>query len=90
MKADKSSRTPTGEEGVWLGIPIPVESSWIASVAYHAETSVLDVELRSGAIYQFVRVPLQVFQSLLQAESLGEYFNCHIRGQFQHALRRSA
>ena len=65
---------------------LPVLSSLLASVAYDHDRAVLQLEFRSGAVYQYFGVPLQRFQELLQAESHGTYFNHRIRNFFQHAL----
>jgi|HubBroStandDraft_3_1064219.scaffolds.fasta_scaffold569495_2 hypothetical protein len=90
MKAYQPGRIPDSEEVVNLDIPILVESSWMASVRYNGERATLDVELRSGEIYQYLSVPLEIFQAFLQAESLGGYFNRHIRRQFHCILLRQA
>jgi hypothetical protein len=90
MKAYEPGRIPDSEEVVNLDIPILVASSWMASVLYNGERATLDVELHSGAVYQYLSVPLEIFQSLLRAESYGAYLNRHIRGQFHSILLRHA
>lgn len=65
--------------------PLPVASSLLACVAYDHARAILQLEFRSGTVYQYFRVPRQTFQELLQADSHGAYFNRHIRRSFQYA-----
>ena len=83
MNASRPSPTPMPQSAVALGLgSVPVSSSWLARVAYDAERAVLQLELHSGAVYQYFHVPLQTYQDLLQADSCGVYFNHHIRGPY--------
>ena len=59
---------------------VPVSSSLLASVGYDPTEQVLEVELQDGKIYQYRDVPEATYQDLLNADSLGRYFNQHIRG----------
>jgi hypothetical protein len=63
-----------------------VESTTLATVAYDDVRKLLRLEFRSRAIYQYSGVPPAVHQALLQAPSLGVYFNRVIRGRFPYAL----
>ena len=68
-----------------LTVPIhreAVESTSIASIGYHAQLRVLEIEFRSGALYRYFAVPLPIFENLLKAESKGRYFGKTIRGHF--------
>jgi hypothetical protein len=67
-----------------------VESTTLATVAYDDVRELLRLEFRSRAIYQYSGVPPAVHQALLQAPSLGVYFNRVIRGRFPHALVSNA
>ena len=58
---------------------IPVESSNLASVKYDPESSVLEIEFKSGEIYQYSEVPQSVYDGLMNAASKGEYFLQHIK-----------
>ena len=69
---------------------VTVESSSLANVAYDHQREILQVEFRDGAVYQYVDVPFQIYQNLLQADSKGGYFNHHIRRPFSHAILRTA
>jgi hypothetical protein len=57
-------------------------SATLASVLYHPLQRRLEVEFRSGQRYLYFQVPPQSYQSLLQADSKGSYFNRNIRNRF--------
>jgi hypothetical protein len=63
----------------------PVESTTLATVGYDEARSVLQLEFRSRAIYQYFGVPAAVHEGLLEAPSKGSYFNRFIRGRFPYA-----
>ena len=53
---------------------IPVQSSDIRSVGYDSKTETLEVEFVSKSIYQYFRVPEDVYEGLMNASSKGGYF----------------
>ncbi|MFL6429765.1 MAG: KTSC domain-containing protein [Acidobacteriaceae bacterium] len=61
-----------------------VNSSELRSVGYKRDAAVLEAEFHSGDVYQYVDVPPRVARELLQAESIGRYFNAHIRSKFRY------
>lgn len=63
----------------------PVESSNLASVGYDPITSVLEIEFRSGAVYQYFDVPEGVFLGLMAAPSKGSFVWSDIRGYYRYA-----
>jgi hypothetical protein len=63
---------------------IVVESTTLATVAYDEVRELLRLEFRSRAIYQYSGVPAAVHEALLQAPSMGSYFNRVIRGRFAY------
>jgi hypothetical protein len=65
---------------MFVEIPrVPVDSTALASVGYDPGLSVLDIEFEDGSIYRYDAVPAEVHDALLTAESLGAYFNSHIK-----------
>lgn len=58
---------------------ISVESSNLASVGYDESTSTLEIEFRSGGIYQYFGVPQNIYQELMNASSKGTYFDQNIK-----------
>ena len=69
---------------------VAVESSALAQVAYDEQRAILHVQFRDGAVYQYLGVPLRIYQDLLRADSKGAYFNHHIRSRFPYAILRGA
>jgi len=61
---------------------VPVESRAVASVGYDAEHATLEIEFADGDVYQYFAVPRRVHQELLAADSIGRYFQSHIRDQY--------
>lgn len=60
-----------------------VSSSNIASVGYDPDTETLEVEfLKNGRIYQYYNVPEFMFERLLEAPSVGVFFNAEIKNDF--------
>ena len=63
----------------------PVESSLIRSIGYDLPSSVLEVEfVAGGRLYEYYDVPLSVYSRLMGAESIGAYFNEHIRDMYAY------
>jgi hypothetical protein len=63
----------------------PVDSSLILSVGYDLASSVLEVEFVGGKVYEYYDVPLSVYSALMGAESVGSFFNDHIRDMYPYA-----
>jgi hypothetical protein len=63
-----------------------VESTTLAAVAYDEAQEALQLEFRSGAIYQYLGVTAEMHEELLNAASKGSYFNRFIRGRFPYRL----
>jgi hypothetical protein len=57
----------------------PVDSTTMRSVGYQPRSRVLEIEFDSGAVYQYLEVPVRIYEQLLRAESKGRYFNSEIR-----------
>ena len=61
----------------------PVDSSVIRSIGYDEGRRVLEVEFRTGRLYQYLGVPPAVYRDLLRAESIGEFFNHQVRREYR-------
>lgn len=61
----------------------PVSSSNIKSVGYDRERKVLEVEFHSGAVHQYEGVPEDLPEKMVSSESVGRFFNQHVKGRFQ-------
>ena len=55
---------------------IRVNSSNIKTVDWNKDT--LNVEFHKGTHYRYYNVPIDVFNSLINAQSVGKYFNLNI------------
>ena len=73
---------------------IPVESSQIESVGYDAESQVMQVRFRPktegfvGALYRYRAVGALEYLNLLNAQSVGKYFNATFRNPAKYPFTR--
>jgi hypothetical protein len=58
---------------------IPVKSTNVKSVGYDLETKTLQVEFKSGGIYQYAGVQPEMYADLLKAESVGRFVSQVVR-----------
>lgn len=56
-----------------------VRSSNIDSIGYDNKKSILGIRFKHGAEYHYFDVPKRVFEDLLNASSIGRYFDRHIK-----------
>jgi hypothetical protein len=60
-----------------------VSSSNLASVGYDPSSETLEVEfVTTGKVYEYYNVPQFEFDRLLEASSIGQYFNANIRNSY--------
>lgn len=59
-----------------------VRSSAITFVDYDPETKELRITFTRGFTYTYYGVPASVYAGLLNASSVGTYFNDHIRDRY--------
>lgn len=60
-----------------------MKSSEIKSIGYDNESKVLELEFKSGAVYQYANVAENIYKELISADSIGGYFNRYIRDSHQ-------
>ena len=58
---------------------VTVESTAINAVAYNRERKVLHIEFKRGVIYSYTGIGYHRYKQLIQAESVGQYYNQAIR-----------
>jgi hypothetical protein len=63
----------------------PVKSSAIAEVGHDPETRLLRLAFRSGRVYEYFDVPPDVYEDLLNAESVGEFVNRVIKPNYEYS-----
>jgi len=59
----------------------PVTSSSIASVGYDDAEQVMEIEFKTGRVYQFPMIPRDKYDALMAAPSVGKYYAAN----FKHA-----
>jgi KTSC domain len=60
-----------------------VSSSNIASVGYDPNSETLEVEfLKSGKVYEYYNVPAFMYERLMEAPSVGVFFNAEIKNTY--------
>ncbi|HLJ45463.1 MAG TPA: KTSC domain-containing protein [Bryobacteraceae bacterium] len=62
-----------------MGEYVPLSSTVIAAIAYDDTTWALNVRLHSGAEYQYLSVPPDVYEGFLSAGSVGRYYDAAIK-----------
>ena len=58
---------------------VPVSSSNLASIGYDHSTAVLEIEFNHGGVYQYVGVPSEIYEGLMNAGSHGTYFDQFVK-----------
>lgn len=61
-----------------------VDSNYLRSVGYDASERVLEIEFKKGEVYQYKDVPIAVYTNLMNASSLGKYFNDNIKDVYPY------
>jgi hypothetical protein len=59
-----------------------VSSTSLVSVGYNPPSETLEVEFHSGLVYEYYNVPQFLYDQLMQAPSIGSFFNAAIRNSF--------
>ncbi|MEA5572503.1 KTSC domain-containing protein [Calothrix sp. UHCC 0171] len=75
----EATALPPANESIAM---LPINSSMANAVGYDADMSVLQIEFRNGAVYQYAGVEPEVWQDLHDTNSVGKYFNNEIRGNY--------
>jgi len=61
---------------------VVVKSSNIHSLEYIPEEKELTIEFNSGGVYVYRKVPKDVYDSFLEADSKGKFFFKHIKKNY--------
>lgn len=62
-----------------------VVSTTILSVGYEPNSNTLEVEFKSGGIYQYYNVPEPLFQALMDSDSKGKFLHANIKSAFAYS-----
>jgi hypothetical protein len=60
------------------------QSTQIYSIVYYEDDMTLDIRFIRGAVYSYKNVPLEVVNKLINAESVGSYFNKNIAKVYKY------
>jgi hypothetical protein len=63
---------------------ISVKSSNISAVEFIATRKVLHVQFHNGSLYEYHNVPQEVATAMLEAPSVGSYFNKNVARKFNY------
>ena len=58
-------------------------SSMLSSISYSEVNKELIVVFNSGGMYIYMNVPLEIYEEMEKADSVGRYFLANIKGQYQ-------
>ena len=67
---------------------ISISSSNIRSIGYETNSLTLEVEFRSGSVCQYMDVPQNEYEALMNASSTGKYLNSNIKGCYRYVQVR--
>jgi hypothetical protein len=59
-----------------------VSSSNLVSVGYNPDSETLEVEFKNSGIYEYYNVPQFMYDRLMQAGSIGTFFNTEIKTSY--------
>ncbi len=59
-----------------------IESSMIRSIGFDSESSTLEIEFNSGAVWQYSDFPESEWYQFESSESKGKFFLSNIKGQY--------
>lgn len=60
----------------------PVNSSAITSVGYDSAKRILLLEYTNGRTYHYLKVPPDIYEDLMSADSIGEFVNLEIKPHY--------
>ncbi|MCY4610732.1 MAG: KTSC domain-containing protein [Gammaproteobacteria bacterium] len=60
-------------------------SSNLQSVGYDEPSQTLEIEFRSGGIYRYFNVPMNLYRELMRAPSKGGFLHQYIKNAFPYS-----
>lgn len=83
LQSAPSSETAAVSTISAIGSRTQLHSSVLLAVAFSESKKILELEFRSGSIFQYLDVPPSVYQDLLNAESKGRFYNRRIKKHYK-------
>jgi hypothetical protein len=62
----------------------PIPSSIILSAGYDEDEALLEIQFANGDIHQYLDVPREKFDALMNTDFHESYFNHNIRGMYEY------
>ena len=62
-----------------------VESSMITSFGFESSACILEIEFKSGVIWQYYDFPESEYYELKSCDSCGKFFNARIKGKYSES-----
>ena len=63
---------------------IPVVSSQLAAAGYDPEKKQLRIEFNNGSVYEYSQVEPDIYEQLVNAPSVGQFFNANVKWNFPY------
>jgi len=63
---------------------VNVESSNINQVGYDSDSNTLIIKFHSGGLYCYFDVDENLYNNLLNADSVGKFFNQHVKNLYDY------
>ena len=63
---------------------VKVVSSNLHSVGYDKDSMIFRVKFNSGTVYDYINVPLSIFNSFMSSNSKGTFLNDKIKGKYNY------
>lgn len=65
-------------------INLEIESSNLKNASYNTESQVLTITFNNGGIYEYYKVPWNIFTKFQMAQSQGKFFSSDIRTKYDY------
>ena len=78
-------RTPLTQEEIESMEREMVDSSTVLSIGYEPTSSTLEVEFKSGGVYQYFNVPEPIYQQLMTSDSKGKFLHAYIKPAYPYS-----
>lgn len=60
----------------------PVVSSNIVAIGYDAPSQLMEIEFKTGAVYEYSGVPQAVHEDFITSTSKGQYLHANIKNKY--------
>jgi hypothetical protein len=61
---------------------IPIQRSNLESYGYDRESNTFEIEMYGGQLYEYYRVPVEIYQKFVEAISKDFYFEMNIQNRY--------